>query len=82
MSLPVQDSHVKDNVRDEELHIQNGESLPIIASGCTIDSLQGERNLNIQNGYVGNKPVKVLKDTGCELAAVRKDLVSSDQMLY
>ena len=77
----MKDGPIKDNVRDGELRLEDGQSLPIIALGCTIDSLQGERNLNLRDGYVGEKPVKVLRDTGCELAAVRKDLVSEDQML-
>ena len=54
--------------------------MPIIAGGCTIDSLDGDRNLNLQTGFVGDTEVRVLRDTDCELAAVRKDLVSEDQM--
>ena len=56
--------------------------MPIIDGGCTIDSLDGERNLNLQTALVGDTEVRVLRDTGCELAAVRKDLVSEDQMLH
>ena len=44
--------------------------MPIIACGCTIDSLDGERNLNLQTGFVEDTEVRVLRDTGCELAAV------------
>ena len=54
--------------------VANGHSVPIIAGGCTIDSLDGARNLNLQTGFVGNNEVRVLRDTGCESAAVGKDL--------
>ena len=53
---------------------------PVSAGGCTIESLDGEKNLNLQTGFVGDTEVRVLHDTGYELAAVRKDLVSEDQM--
>ena len=33
-----------------------------------------------QTGYVGDTKVNVLPDTDCELNAVRKDLMSEDQM--
>ena len=61
--------------------VANGQSVPIIAGGCTIDSLDAERNLNLQTGFVGDTEVRVLRDTGCELAAVRKNLVSEDQLI-
>ena len=82
MSVSVNQSPmIQDCIKDGELHLANGQSVPVIASGCTIDTLEGERNLNLQYGYVGDVEVKVLRDTGCELAAVRKDLVSENQML-
>ena len=36
--------------------------------------------LKHQTGYIGGTNVRVLPDTGCELDAVRKYLVSEDQM--
>ena len=82
MSLTVEPSPaVQECIQDGELQLANGQSVPIIAGGCTIDSLDGERNLNLQTGFVGDTEVRLLRDTGCELAAVRKDLVSEDQML-
>ena len=67
-------------IQDGDWQLANGQSVPIIAGG-TIDSLDGERNLNLPTGFVGVIEVRVLRDTGCELAAVGKDLVSEDQML-
>ena len=49
--------------------VANGQSVPI-AGGCIIDSLDEVRNLNLQTGFVGDTEVRVLRDTGCELAAV------------
>ncbi|XP_060590979.1 uncharacterized abhydrolase domain-containing protein DDB_G0269086-like [Ruditapes philippinarum] len=64
-----------------KLKLANGNSVPVITSSCTIESLEGERQLDLKLGYVGNQEVKVLRDTGCELAVVRKKLVEEDQML-
>ena len=60
-------------IQDGELQLANGQLVPIIAGECTIDSLDGERNLNLQTWFIGDNEVRVLHDTGCELAAVRKD---------
>ena len=82
ISLTVEPSSaVQECIQDGELQLANGRSVPIIAGGYTIDSLDRERNLNLQTGCVGDTEVRVLRDTVCELAAVRKDLVSEDQML-
>ena len=63
MSLTVEPSPaVKECIQDGELQLANGQSVPIIAGGCTIDSLDGERNLNLQTGFVGDTEVRVLRD--------------------
>jgi hypothetical protein len=72
---------VQENIEDGHLKLANGESLPMISSVCTVETLEGERNILLKPGFVGDKPVKVLRDTGCELAAVRRELVSDDQYL-
>jgi hypothetical protein len=65
----------------KKLKLANGNSVPVITSSCTIESLEDERQRDLKLGYVGNQEVKVLRDTGCELAVVRKKLVEEDQML-
>ena len=70
---------IEDNTVDGKLKLQNGESLPILSGGCTIEMLEGARNLDLQSGYIGTRQVTVLRDTGCELAAARKELVAEDQ---
>ena len=43
MSLTVEPSPaVKEYIQDGEMQLANGQSEPIIAGGCTIDSLDGE----------------------------------------
>ena len=82
MSLTVEPSHaVQECIQDGELQLANGQPVPIVAGGCTIDSLDGERNLNLQTVFVGDTEFRVLRNTGCELSAVRKNLVSGDKML-
>ena len=79
MSLTVEPiPAVHECIQDGEVQLANGQSVSIIAGGCTISSLDGERNLNLQTGCVGDTEVRMLRDTGCELAAGRKDLISED----
>ena len=80
MSMPYA-SPCAENVENGKLKLENGESLPILSGGCTVDNLEGDRNLTLVTGYVGDKEVRVLRDTGCELAAVRRDLIRENQLL-
>jgi predicted DNA-binding protein (UPF0278 family) len=72
---------VVDNTVKGCLKLQNGDSLPILSGGCTIEMLEGKRNLDIKKGLVSTHEVNVLRDTGCELAAVRRELVKDEQFL-
>ena len=63
------------NTEDGSLKLSNGEKVPLISGVCTIQSLE------VTDGYVGQHKVRVLRDTGYELAAVRRELVKDDQML-
>ena len=66
MSLTLNPNHtVQACIPDGELQLANGQSVPIIAGGCTLDSLDGERNLNLQRDFVGDTDVRMLRDTGC-----------------
>jgi hypothetical protein len=42
--------------------------LSLQVGSCSIESLEGERQLDLKVGYVGNQGAKALRDTGCELA--------------
>jgi len=77
----VKDGSLTDNEIDRRLKLENGESLSIISGVCTMEGLEGTNKLDIQKGLIGTKAIKVLRDTGCELAAVRKELVKKEQFL-
>ena len=62
---------VEKNTEDDKLKLATEELIPVIAGGCTIDLLEGERT----------EEVKVLRDIGCELAAVRNKFVKEEQYL-
>ena len=80
ISLQVNSSIDDECIDDGQLKLANGKSIPIISGGCTIEMVEGERQLDLRKGFVGKREVKVLRDTGCELAAVRRELVKPEQM--
>ena len=43
---------VQEYIHDGELQLANGQSVPIIAGGCTIDSLDFEKKINLHTGLV------------------------------
>jgi hypothetical protein len=53
-------------IKEGELKLANGYYVPAITNSCTLDSLEGERQLDLKLGNVDNQDVKVLRDTGCE----------------
>ncbi|XP_060603795.1 uncharacterized protein LOC132756686 [Ruditapes philippinarum] len=68
------------NTEDGKLKLASGETVPILAGACTIDLLEEERNLELKEGFVGADAVRVLRDTGCELASVKKKFVKEEQL--
>lgn len=77
----MQSESVEECTEKGRLKLANGETLRIISASCTIEILEGKRNLDVQKGFVGSREVKVLRDTGCGMVAVRRDLVRKDQLL-
>ncbi|XP_053390040.1 uncharacterized protein LOC128552971 [Mercenaria mercenaria] len=53
VQMEEENSPLKNNTEDGILKLASGESVPILAGVCTIDMLQGERNLEIQREFVG-----------------------------
>jgi hypothetical protein len=51
-------------IEEGELTLANGNLVPVITS--SLQSLEGECQLDLKLGYVGNQEVNVLRDTGCE----------------
>jgi hypothetical protein len=53
-------------IEEGKFKLANGNSVPAITSSCTLESLEGERQVDLKLKYVGNQDVKVLRDAGCE----------------
>ncbi|XP_061181296.1 uncharacterized protein LOC133189898 [Saccostrea echinata] len=49
--------------------------LPVIGGACRVC-----HNMPVSDGYVGNHPVEVLRDSGCSGVVVKHSLVSQDQL--
>ena len=73
--MPCERPPFKQNIEDGKLKLANGDSVPVVSGLCTIENMEGARNLRIEHGFFVDQQVKVLRDTGSELAAVRRNLV-------
>ena len=68
-------------VENGELQLACGKSLPIITGACDCHRQRSDVvNMPVMEGRIGDKEVKVLRDTGCSSAVVRSDLVSDGQL--
>ena len=66
-----------ENIKDNCLILKSGAAIPIVSSAITGN--MEENSMPIKDGLVGNKTVKVLRDTGCSMAVIRSKLVRKDQ---
>ena len=59
------DEEVKACIRDDKLLLACGKKIPLLSSAC-VEPLTGVRSkMPVVKGRVGEKPVDVLRDTGC-----------------
>ena len=73
------EEEVKSCIKDDNLLLACGRKIPLLSSAC-VEPLTGVRSkMPVVKGRVGEKPVDVLRDTGCSGIVVKKDLVSEDQ---
>ena len=73
------DEDVKACIKDDQLLLACGKKIPLLSNAC-VEPLSGVRSkMPVVKGRVGEKPVNVLRDTGCGEIVVKKDLVSEDQ---
>ena len=73
------EEEVKSCIKDDNLLLACGRKIPLLSSAC-VEPLTGVRSkMPVVKGRVGEKPVDVLRDTGCSGIVVKKDLVSDDQ---
>ena len=73
------DEEIKACIKDDKLLLACGKKIPLLSSAC-VEPLTGVRSkMPVVKGRVGEKPVDVLRDTGCSGIVVKRDLVSEDQ---
>ena len=73
------EEEVKSCIKDDNLLLACGKKIPLLSSAC-VEPLTGVRSkMPVVKGRVGEKPVDVLRDTGCSGIVVKRDLVSEDQ---
>ena len=73
---------VRTEVQDGLLQLASGKRVPamIDCGACGGTGSVRKLNLPIVKGFVGDKTVDVLRDTGCEGVVVRRGLVDDDQL--
>src|SRR6266568_2251767 len=65
---------------DNELELKCGCFVPVL-NACKGNSRYSQvSNMPVVTGYIGGKPVQVLRDTGCSTVVVRQSLVTSRQL--
>ena len=70
-------SQIEGCVKDDRLQLANGKSLPY--AGAPYNE-KIRNDLPLCQGFVGNHPMDVLRDTGCNRAAEKKDLIDKSQL--
>ena len=72
---------LQSSVEDGKLRLADGAEIPVLLGACKSGAQMPKRNnLPVSEGYVGDKKVTVLRDTGCTSAVVHRRLVTMDQM--
>ena len=72
---------LQSSVEDGKLRLADGAEIPVLLGACKCGAqMPRKNNLSVSEGYVGDKKVTVLCDTGCTSAVVRRSLVTMDQM--
>ncbi|XP_022088287.1 uncharacterized protein LOC110977995 [Acanthaster planci] len=62
-------------ISGEDVTLSCGHTLPVVSAACT----DGDR-MPVKEGYMGQKRVLVLRDSGCSTVVVRRDLVQDSQL--
>ena len=75
----TQDDNCETNQLASKAGTPSGDKLQLQCESNN-DISNNDTESNVCKGYVGENLVKVLRDTGCTGAAIRKELVSDDQM--
>ncbi len=65
-------------VKDGRLQLANGQSIPYAGALCNDHKIRN--GLPLCQGYVGDRLVEVLRDTGCNTAAIKRDIIKDNQL--
>ena len=72
---------LQNSVEDGKLRLTDGAEIPVLLGACTSGTqMPKKNNLPVSEGYVGDKKVTVLCDTGCTSVVLRRSLATMDQM--
>ena len=75
----VESGHVSNAMSGTDVVLKCGCTAPVLAEACDLVR-QIKAKMPVSEGRVSNKPVQVLRDTGCSTVVVRRSLVSRDQL--
>jgi transposase InsO family protein len=78
LDLPKYHCH---GIHGAEVELHCGCIIPNVTDACKQrESSHVDDVMPVLNGYLGDKPVSVLRDTGCSTIVVRRNLVDEDQL--
>ena len=71
---------LQSSVEDGKLRLADGAEIPVLLGACKSGAQMPRRNnLPVSEGYVDDKKVTVLRDSGCTSAVARRSLVTMDK---
>ena len=80
-SVEPEKSPPREYIEDGRLMLADGKSIPVASVVCDKHRLIADnQDLPVCDGYVGGHKVRVLRDSGCSSAAVRRDHITTNQL--
>ena len=82
---PVTDSCLFPSYKSTELgtEINHNNFIPVVSTaenlGCTL-KINSSDKMPVKRGFIGNNEISVLRDSGCNSAIVKRDLVQEEQL--
>ena len=74
------EEEIKSCIKYDKQLLASGKKIPLLSSACAEPLTRVRSKMPVVKGRVGEKPVDVLRNTGCSGIVVKKDLVSEDQL--
>ena len=80
-SVEPEKGPLREYIEDGRLMLADGKSIRVTSGVCDKHRLiADDQNLPVCDGYAGGHKVRVLRDSGCSSAAVRRDLITTNQL--